>query len=167
MENRCGWIDCRLSLLSLKRWSERGWSVSLSPCGYVCGVLFGLAPWGKTNYRGQHYCGDEGWFHFSVIVPQALFGEWAQSDQLVLLRSATIVIPNEDATSIRGGICSSPFRVPGAPSFASLRALARREGWVAFSFYGRLRDLNLQPRALRSMRYLGSSGHGFNRAETR
>ena len=32
--------------------------------------LFSLAPWGKVNNTGQHYCGDKGWFHFSKIVTQ-------------------------------------------------------------------------------------------------
>jgi len=36
----------------------------------VGGGLFALAPWGKVNYKGQHYCSDKGWFHFSGIVPQ-------------------------------------------------------------------------------------------------
>lgn len=43
--------------------SERVWVLVVSAGCYVGGALFGLAPWGKVNSRGQHYCGDKGWFH--------------------------------------------------------------------------------------------------------
>lgn len=61
------------SLFIFNKWGNRNWVLLLCGCGYVGGVLFGLAPWGKTNCHGQHYCGDKGWFHFSDIVPQKYF----------------------------------------------------------------------------------------------
>jgi len=53
----------------LIRWGERRWGLALYFCCCLSGVLFGLAPWGKVNDKGQHYCGDKGWFHFSISVP--------------------------------------------------------------------------------------------------
>ncbi len=58
------------SAFSANRWGGRGWVLALCGLGYLGGALFGLAPWGKVNSEGQHYCGDKGWFHFSKIVTQ-------------------------------------------------------------------------------------------------
>jgi len=54
----------------LDRLRDRWWGLFLYFCLFWGGILLGLAPWGKANSRGQHYCGDKGWFHFFVIVPQ-------------------------------------------------------------------------------------------------
>jgi hypothetical protein len=58
------------SAVTANSWGNRGWVLLLAGLGYAGGTLFGLAPWGKTNSDGQHYCGDKGWFHFSKIVAQ-------------------------------------------------------------------------------------------------
>jgi len=53
----------------LIKWGERRWGLALYFCCYLGAMLFGLAPWGKVNDKSQHYCGDKGWFHFSISVP--------------------------------------------------------------------------------------------------
>src|ERR1019366_1894076 len=50
--------------------SERMWVLFIGAGCYLGGFLFGLAPWGKVNSKGQHYCGDKGWFHSGEIVTQ-------------------------------------------------------------------------------------------------
>ncbi len=40
----------------------------LSALFYATGTLLAFAPWVKVNSRGQHYCGDNGWFHSGIIV---------------------------------------------------------------------------------------------------
>ena len=49
---------------------ERTWLLFVGAGCYLGGFLFGLAPWGKLNDRGQHYCDDKGWFHVGKIVTQ-------------------------------------------------------------------------------------------------
>jgi hypothetical protein len=50
--------------------SERTWVLLVGAGCYLGGALFGLAPWGKVNSNGQHYCRDKGWFHFANTVTQ-------------------------------------------------------------------------------------------------
>lgn len=52
---------------------ERGWVFIAGALSFFGGAFLGLAPWGKVNNKGQRYCGDKGWFHFSVIVPHKYF----------------------------------------------------------------------------------------------
>jgi hypothetical protein len=73
------------STIGSHRWGGRDWILLLCGVGYLTEVLFGLAPWGKRNSEGQHYCGDKGWFHFSKIVTQKLLTSDNYRNTLILM----------------------------------------------------------------------------------